>query len=271
VLQAEASGGAPVVVKVFERRGDWERELEVGEALSVTDAPVPRLTGAREIGDCWILMFECIHGNTIDRPTPTILDEVGVAVSRLHMSLDRCTLAQMRFWRRAGFEELSEWAWSEYLGGQLRKWRSQLVARPDDLDGGLHEFAEGLQRALRHLEEPRDLAILHRDLSFRNMMVDSRGVQIFDFGAALIGDGRYDLAKMFWTDLDANDQATHQRLTEAWSRHSGIGYPPELQTLYGSIQAIAAVAWVDRQEQPDVHVEYRREALEALAVYRSLF
>jgi aminoglycoside phosphotransferase (APT) family kinase protein len=72
---------------------------------------------------------------------------------------------------------------------------------------------------------------------------------LIDFEASFIGDARYDLAKLTWNELNFPEPELTWRFGTAWAAAANDTFDLELHAYYECLQALAAVAWVDRQRR----------------------
>jgi aminoglycoside phosphotransferase (APT) family kinase protein len=153
--------------------------------------------------------------------------------------------------------------WPRLLAAQVGKWLSRV--KPETLEAlGGTTAADALARRVQ--AAPEDLlAVVHCDYLFRNLIVAPEGAGvIIDFGAALAGDPRYDLAKIAWRDLDGHGGDLATRFVQGWRERTGIEVPDALLSLYTACHALAALAWVDKRSAPlERDAGFRKLALEA--------
>ena len=138
--------------------------------------------------------------------------------------------------------------WPGLLGSQVEKWLSRLSPATLGAIGGAGAV-EALLERLRAAPDDRR-TVVHCDYLFRNLIVRPCGTAVvIDFGTALAGDPRYDLAKMVWSDLDGRGElAAH--FIRTWRERSRLEAPDELLHLYVRCHCLAAMAWVDKQPSP---------------------
>jgi aminoglycoside phosphotransferase (APT) family kinase protein len=95
--------------------------------------------------------------------------------------------------------------------------------------GDSEQMSRLLEAARAAPKIPR--TIVHCDYLFRNLIIRSSNAVIIDFGTALIGDPRYDLAKLVWCDLDASQGELSSRFVRSWAAGTGVAVVPELLSL----------------------------------------
>jgi aminoglycoside phosphotransferase (APT) family kinase protein len=158
-----------------------------------------------------------------------------------------------------------EGEWPQLLEEQVGKWLSRISPATVEMMGG----SERMSRLLAQVRAaPTDLrTVIHCDYLFRNLIIrPAQAAVIIDFGAALVGDPRYDLAKMVWCDLDGPGGELARRLVRSWATKMELEVCSDLLNLYVCCHSLAAVAWVEKQSSPDrVGASFRRRALETYA------
>jgi aminoglycoside phosphotransferase (APT) family kinase protein len=140
--------------------------------------------------------------------------------------------------------------WPQLLGTQVEKWTTRISPPTLRSLGGSRSIAE-LIRRLR--EAPTDLnTLVHCDYLFRNLIIQSSATAVvIDFGTALVGDPRYDLAKIVWRDLDGARGKLSECFQRRWRELTAIAVPRELLSTYVACHSVAAIAWVEKQAAPD--------------------
>jgi aminoglycoside phosphotransferase (APT) family kinase protein len=249
-------GGARAAVKVFSSEAGFNRECGALAAAAATGAPVPALLWAgRHDGRLTMVQewIEGIPGLTALRASRggARLELAGLAAAT-HAGMCRAALEaaprDFGFMAHVGGVSAGHGDWPGLLGSQVEKWLSRL--RPATLGaiGGAGAMETLVARARG---APNDLrTVVHCDYLFRNLIVRPCGTAVvIDFGTALAGDPRYDLAKMVWSDLDARGELA-RHFVRTWTEHSRIEAPGDLLDLYVSCHCLAAMAWVDRKASP---------------------
>lgn len=249
--------GARAAVKVFSSEDGFGRERGALAAAAAAGAPVPALLWAGLHDGRPTMVQQWIEG------TP------GLAAFRASRAEDRHALVRIAAITHAemcravlaapesGFAFMAHvkgageqtGGWPGLLASQVEKWVSRLSPTTVDSIGGAAVAVDLVGRARAAPDAPQTL--VHCDYLFRNLIVRPSGTAtIIDFGTALAGDPRYDLAKMVWRDLDGRGEyAVH--FVQTWAEHSGIEVPAALLDLYVASHCLAAMAWVDRQASPD--------------------
>ncbi|HEX8380839.1 MAG TPA: phosphotransferase [Allosphingosinicella sp.] len=248
--------GARAAVKVFSSEAGFSRECGALAAAAATGAPVPALLWTGRHDGRPTMVQQWIEGTPGTAAFRASRGEDRKALVRLaaitHAEMCRAALAApapdfafMAHVKGVGTEASG---WSGLLASQVEKWLSRLSAATLDSIGGAAAVEElagragGAPNALR--------TVVHCDYLFRNLIVRPCGsAVIIDFGAALAGDPRYDLAKIVWSDLDGRGElAAH--FVQSWVERSGVEAPAELLDLYICCHCLAAMAWVDKQPSP---------------------
>lgn len=155
--------------------------------------------------------------------------------------------------------------WPQLLTAQVGKWLSRISPETLEILGGSEQMARLLAQARA---APADIrTILHCDYLFRNLIIRSpEAAVIIDFGTALVGDPRYDLAKLVWCDLDGLGGELSTRFVRSWAERMRLKVPSNLLSLYVCCHSLAAVAWVEKQPSPTpADTSFRKLALETFA------
>lgn len=246
--------GDRVAVKSFSSDSAFNRERGALSAIGTTGAPVPTILWAGYHNDVPTIVQNWIDGAP---GLPTFLaargqDRLGLVhlAAATHARMCRAALGaaslDLSFIGAVNGAPTNQRDWPEVLAAQVEKWLSRLSAATLDRLGGSESANKLLGQALG---APRDFrTLVHCDYLFRNLIVCSAETAVvIDFGAALVGDPRYDLAKIIWRDLDGpgGDLATH--FLQSWTDHSGIDVPADLLSLYVACHSLAALAWVEKQ------------------------
>ncbi len=249
-------GGARAAVKVFGSEDGFRRECGALEAAAAAGAPVPALLWAGRHDGRPTMVQQWIEGIPGLAAFRASRGEDRRALVRLaattHAEMCRAALAapepDFAFMADVKGAGAGAHGWPGLLASQVEKWVSRLSPTSLDSIGGAEaaERVVGLARAA-----PDALrTLVHCDYLFRNLIVRRSGTAvIIDFGTALAGDPRYDLAKMVWRDLDGRG-ALAAHFVETWAEQSGIEVPAELLDLYVACHCLAAMAWVDRRASP---------------------
>lgn len=248
--------GARAAVKTFSSHAGSRREYGALSSAAATGAPVPGLLWAGYHDGVPTMVQQWIEGAP------------GLTAFRASRGRDRRELVRLAAATHGGMCRAAATApppdfgfmayvkgvspdqrdWPALLASQVEKWFSRLRPATLDMIGGAAARDRLVSRASA---APNDLrGVVHCDYLFRNLIVRPSGTAtIIDFGTALAGDPRYDLAKMVWRDLDGRGElAVH--FVRTWAEHSGIEVPADLLDLYVACHCLAAMAWVDRQASP---------------------
>lgn len=248
--------GARAAVKVFGSDQAFNRECGALTAAASAGAPVPALLwagfhdGRPTMVQQWIEGTPGLEAFRASRGRDR-LDLAGLAAST-HAGMCRAALQapspDFGFMAHVNGRSSDRGDWPGLLASQVEKWLSRLSAATLDSIGGaaaVENLVEGARAAPTELR-----TVVHCDYLFRNLIVRPYGTAIIiDFGTALAGDPRYDLAKMVWRDLDGSGElAAH--FVRTWVEHSGIEVPAALLDLYVACHCLAAMAWVDKRGSP---------------------
>lgn len=242
------------VIKKFPDRYSYERELEANLHLQHCNLPIPKLLSYGEDQFGWNINYQYIAGhdskllfkNADNNNRMLLLESAASSLASIHKKSAVLTPPNLQKLRIKEFNLEQENYWQKLIGSQLLKWWNRITpsSMKDINKVGLLLF---LQEQISALSKPRSLSILHCDFSFRNMRVGlDNKVIILDFGAALYGDPVYDLTKILWTDLDNLDYSFSMNFLKKWSQNSGIFVDKRVIALYGAIQCVAAISWVDK-------------------------
>lgn len=264
--------GTHAAVKIFNSHAAFIRESGALSAMARAGAPVPELLWAGPYNDSHVLVQSWVDG------TP------GPIAFRTAQGEDRAKLVDLAAATHAAMCQAALEApepdldfmgavtgggaageWPQLLAAQVSKWVSRI--RPETLEilGGSEEMSRLLVQVRA---APADLrTIVHCDYLFRNLIIRSpEATVIIDFGTALVGDPRYDLAKLVWCDLDGPEGDLSTRFVRSWAEQMGWEVPSNLLSLYICCHSVAAVAWVEKQSSPTpAETSFRELALETFA------
>jgi aminoglycoside phosphotransferase (APT) family kinase protein len=263
--------GRRAAIKTFSSYNGFRRESGALAAMARAGAPVAHPMWAGAYGDRHVLIQSWVDG------TP------GLDAFRAARGADRAELVELAAATHAHLcraaldgpglgqhvvEALTGSradAWPQILAAQVGKWLSRVSLESLSLLGGGERLARLLEAARAAPAEPH--TIVHCDYLFRNLIIGSpKAAVVIDFGAALMGDPRYDLAKLVWCDLDGSEGELAGRFITAWVERTGLAAAPELINLYVCCHSLAAVAWVDKQSSPTLaDSDFRRRALQTFA------
>lgn len=261
--------GARAAVKTFSSDAGFRREYGALSAAAGTGAPVPGLLWAGYHDGVPTMVQQWIEGAP------------GLTAFRASQGRDRRELVRLAAATHGGMCRAAATApppdfgfmayvkgvspdqrdWPALLASQVEKWFSRLRPATLDMIGGDAARDRLVSRA--HAA-PNDLrGVVHCDYLFRNLIIRPSGTAvIIDFGAALAGDPRYDLAKIVWRDLDGREELA-ANFVQDWIEHSGVEVPADLLDLYIACHCLAAVAWVEKQPSPGKSdLAFRNLALE---------
>ena len=195
--------GRDYVVRFHERRDDLEKDRFAYRWTS-SRVRTPRIVEIGDMPQGAYGISERVHGTELDAA-----DEAGMraVLPSLFDTLDALREADVTgttgygLWHGDGRGEHA--TWSEALmrsertapGGreQARDELARSGMRLDEYDAGIVGIRELLpfQSAERH--------VVHNDLLYHNVFVDSKGVILLDWGASIFGDFVYDWALLtFW-------------------------------------------------------------------------
>lgn len=267
--------GKPARLKLFEDARNFTAEVEALEILNRRGAPVPRLLDLERGGDgeCAALT-EWWSGRTLmDAGLPPstagagVLRQSGEALGRVHAAAREDDLSSATFWTRHGYDGWHEVVWGPFIQRRLAKWLELVRLTDDELRAGMDRCLEQVASRTAQVPEPGRWALLHCDFSSRNVMVEADGAVkgVIDFENASVGDPVYDLAKLPWVDLSAGDGELVDAFVEGWESVSGTVADRAVLDTYIGIQAVAAVAWVDKKgPEAAAHQAFRARAMETL-------
>lgn len=165
----------------------------------------------------------------------------------------------------AGFTDPG-FTWRGYLRAQFEKWMGG--AHLSTLLPSARKRIGDIGRTAHQIPEPPRSTILHGDFCFRNILCHPRTgepLAVIDFENALIGDPAYDLAKLPWVDLTLRAKRGRDALVAGWTEVTGLSVDRDLLDFYERIQALAAIAWVDKRTTDRAqHLAFRRRAIARL-------
>ncbi|MER9602776.1 aminoglycoside phosphotransferase family protein [Mesorhizobium sp. M0243] len=241
-------------IKQFDDIRGFDREAELAWRLSQTKAPVPQYLWHGPYNGNLTLATQWIDGETgtaahRNRTSsyPRLVESAAQALGTLHCEGATVSVQDLAFLKEIKGAR-GDWTdWRAQLSGQIQKWTSRLSRESKNLLGG--DFALGALREKFGAIDGGLSTIIHCDFTLRNVIVGAadRRIVIFDFGAALVGDARYDLAKIVWTDFDGIVSPDANRFVSAWRDIVGLEVPIELLAIYVASHCVAALAWVDKR------------------------
>ena len=246
--------GRRVAVKSFSSDSAFDRERGALSAMGAAGAPVPTVLWAGCHDGIPTIVQNWIDGAP---GLPTFLassdqDQVRLVelAATTHARMCRAALGaaalDLSFIGSVVGAGSHQPEWPGILADQVEKWLSRLNGATLDALGGSGSANSLLNGALAAPSELR--TVVHCDYLFRNLIICSaETAAIIDFGAALVGDPRYDLAKIIWRDLDGPCGDLSTRLLQRWKEETGIDVPANLLSLYVACHSLAALAWVDKQ------------------------
>lgn len=268
--------GRPARLKLFEDERNFTAEVEALQILNRHGAPVPRLLDLERGGDgeCAALT-EWWSGRTLlEAGLPPsaaalgVLRQAGEALGRVHAAPHEEELAAATFWMRHGYGRWDEVVWGPFIQRRLAKWLELVRLTDEELRLGMDRCLEQVAARTAGVPEPRRWALLHCDFSSRNVMVGGDGGVrgVIDFENASVGDPVYDLAKLPWVDLSAGDGERVDAFVAGWESVSGMAADRAVLDTYIAVQAVAAVAWVDKKgPEAAAHQAFRDRAMATLA------
>lgn len=163
--------------------------------------------------------------------------------------------------------------WHDYLNVKLKVWEGNIARMPVDFPH--FQIMASVQRCKDVVSTmvTDDVALIHGDYTQQNIVWDSEKEhwKVLDFGAALIGDPRFDLGKIIWVNGHIHDRAAVNMFVDAWRSVSGLEVCFEQVMFYATLHAIAAMDWTFRQSlQRAATVNCRTDFLQrALCVLQS--
>jgi aminoglycoside phosphotransferase (APT) family kinase protein len=250
---------APAAIKQFDAFSQFNRESQITRLLSTICAPVPRYLWHGLHDGKLTLATEWVEGKpgraVVQQEFPysrsVLIGEVAQALGRLHCAASTLVQIDLRVLLELKGAQPQAANWSAHLLGQLQEWMGRLSNTSRASLGGeiiLSNFSERVKTTSAN----ELLTLVHCDYSLRNVMVTGDGrVFIVDFGAASVGDGRYDLAKIVWSDFGGMETAEATTFITQWCKVTGCNVPHELLAIYVGANCIAGLAWVDTKRIAD--------------------
>jgi hypothetical protein len=263
--------GRRAAIKTFDSPEGFRRESGALSAMARAGAPVPHLLWAGPYRDSYVLIQSWVDGTqgmvawraAQGEDQAQLVELAAAAHARMCKAALAAPALEVDFMR--GLGGVPAGAWPELLTAQVCKWLSRIGPETLEAMGGNEHMSRLLGAAGA---APADLrTIVHCDYLFRNLIISSpASATIIDFGTALIGDPRYDLAKILWCDLDGPEGELSNRFVRSWTERTGLSAAPELLGLYVCCHSLAAVAWVEKQASP-THADrnFRKLALQTFA------
>lgn len=261
VLKVRTSGKTHLL-KMHTRQNNFEREVDSINNLADTFIPVPRIFMRGRHEQYYYFLQEWWDGvplaNLYDKMSRTkqleILYEAGRLLARIQVALRPEELANTNFWRYSEEKQcLQDVSWCKTKVKQFYKWRGRLKLTLQDRALSVEKCLDYWESQLSYLQEPPELTLLHNDYGFRNLMYFQEGpysLGVFDFENASVGDPTHDLVKLTYNDVEPDDQDSIQYFLEGYRRHSPYAHRIQLFDLYQALEGLAAMAWVDKQQQP---------------------
>jgi len=250
------------VIKVHSRESAYRVEREIYELLSERSTLVPRLLSTGQVEKAMVLVLEKMPGQALEGAFSSfsnpeqglILKRVGEALANFSCAVPTSELLGAHFWRRHMSSNVALGSWSTVLSSLVTKWLARIDR--NTIGSEVMQVIERLADSLSATREPASIGLIHGDAGFRNFLLDPDSRQVtglVGFEASFIGDARYDLAKLTWNELNWGDSELTLQCGEAWAAAAGDTFEPELHAYYECLQALAAVAWVDRQNRDPTH------------------
>ena len=259
--------GDRVAVKCFTSEAAFKRERDALSAVGSTDAPVPALLWSGFHKDVPTIVQSWIEGvpglqafqKSRGQDRIKLVEVAGTTHAAMCRALLEAPALDLGLLARRT-------SWPQLLASQVEKWAARISPATLRMLGGSRALADLLTRVL---EAPTDLnTLVHCDYLFRNLIIRSSDTAVvIDFGAALVGDPRYDLAKIVWRDLDGPQGELSACFQRRWIELTGIAVPPQLLSTYVACHSVAAIAWVEKQAASDSSDRDFRDL--ALATYAS--
>lgn len=271
VFRAEADDG-PVAIKVHAETVAWASETEVLALLRGTGAAVPQLRTIERIGPFDAIVMSWLPGRPLLETwgglsitqRQSALGVAGELLGAVHRAINADALARAHFWRHQS-GRFRSFSWPRSISKQIARWHERIVINEEDRRLGLPARLVAIEEAARRLPPLEVPALLHRDFSLRNIMsIGDQPIAIVDFASAALGDPVYDLAKLPWLNLAANDIAGRDALLAGWESGAGTRIDRERYAFYTAVQALAAIGWADRRGGNN---EFRALARQALLDY----
>jgi aminoglycoside phosphotransferase (APT) family kinase protein len=264
-----------VFVKLSTEVAPFDREVEVLKALQKATLLTPRLLHAGECCGWFVRVIGTMPGRTLDdalrgadiRATTLLAESSGRVLGKYHGVLSEADLLKLTFWHRVSADADSLPSWRSYLGSLVSKWVSRIRFTDADLTAQYDVAVSMMERLSSQVPEPTRKVLLHCDYVGRNIMVDgsSRAIGLIDFETVEIGDPLYDAAKFVWATLDWDDGELRARFLNEWSVSYGRGFDWNLFHVYVGVQAMAAIAWCDKNPSDAMsNASFRRRATRTL-------
>ncbi|WP_281884489.1 phosphotransferase family protein [Paenibacillus sp. YYML68] len=266
------------LIKIFGKREAYEREVECNKLLTAHNLRVPPLIDALQVDSYFIMVQKWLESVPLDQWYPKltleqqvhVMNQAGASLSQMQFSISTIELSQSKFWHRFEHNDFSEFSWKQYIYSQYDKWKGRIKFTEIDLQLGLDQMVNDVGIAIEGIDSVERITILHCDFIFRNLLVSTETnnlLAIIDFENALIGDPLYDLAKLTWVDLDPKkDQQQIQALIQGWNKYADTKFDHSIFNTYQALQAIAAISWVDKQEElSESNYAYRNRAIQFIS------
>nr|WP_294915164.1 aminoglycoside phosphotransferase family protein [uncultured Neokomagataea sp.] len=168
-------------------------------------------------------------------------------------------------------------SWPDFLKNKMDGWERNITTLYADIPDGLLKAAfRRCQRAVDMMTRGYELSLIHGDYTQQNILWDTEqnAWKVIDFGAALIGDARFDLGKIIWVNGSLEDSNALKCFMRAWEKSAYREVYYEQMMFYAHLHALAAIDWVLRQSVHDQNAltrgaDFLRRAVHVLRCARS--
>lgn len=270
-----------VVIKMHKKEEPYKRECEALELVQGKNLPIPEIIDKDTVEGRFVIVQEWLEGEQLDKlvsklelkTQEKLVSQAGEWLAALQFALSYEDFDKSSFWNRKHYDQtdIVHFSWKDYIRSQVDKWLERIKLREEDRLYNLEKILQVIKNQVDYLSEPKKLSFIHGDYVFRNLLVNQNRemlMGIIDFEAVSIGDPLWDLAKITWSDIDIHNNELQMEFIKGWEQKAGHSISKQRLKLHQSIQALATVAWVDKQPiQTKENELFRKKALRALEYY----
>lgn len=241
--------------------------------------PVPLVYVDGICGDIGYLIEEFLQGSSLldlyvyldEKEKKRLLYQAGTLLGRIHRTMNANELENSCWWSEE--QEISksfpDIYWFDFCRKQLNNWYDDLSECKCAGKILNQRVLESLLCVIDSLEGHADMALLHRDYGFRNIMVDNKKINgVIDFEYAVPGDMYFDLAKLIFNDLNfERDIKLREVFLCGWSRMTEKEINWEHLWLYLAYQGLGAIQWVEKQKDPRIREQNQQYKQKGEAIF----
>ncbi|MBR0559867.1 aminoglycoside phosphotransferase family protein [Neokomagataea anthophila] len=169
------------------------------------------------------------------------------------------------------------WSWPDFLNNKIDGWKKNITTLSSVIpDVVLKAALRRCERSVDMMTRGYELSLIHGDYTQQNILwdIEQKSWKAIDFGAALIGDARFDLGKIIWVNGALEDSDALKCFIGAWQDYAHRQVYYEQVMFYAHLHALAAIDWVLCQSAHDRDAltrsaDFLRRAVHVLSDARS--